>query len=267
MQAYQIFARNVDETAGTFSLGRSFDLGAGTDFLVGSGTEVSFVVPECPGRLLRIFVEAGQASLEVFAPVSLPVTCNQQAVASGVRQPLLSGDEVQAGAWAFRVVRRRPSVPFSPGADALAWVAKALVAGLLLFELLLAVFGPQQFRSGARFQRELELQRLEQSLDRLAVDVELSKNRTAAALPVEQAAYAALRQELARMRAYVRGHRDRISMAQAQDLRRRVVAGREDFQLLEQKKAFLVPENPDIEDAVVRALQAAALTPSEQSRP
>ena len=39
----------------------------------------------------------------------------------------------------------------------------------------------------------------------------------------------------------------------------------EDFQLLEQKKVFVAPENLDVEEAVVRALQAAAPASPERS--
>lgn len=256
MQPYQIFARNIDETAGAFSLGQSYDLGADGVFAVG-GPSSAMPLPGLAGPLFLIRASGGLVSLEVSAAAALPVQCNQASVPAGAVQPLLSGDEILAGGWAFRLVRRRLPAPFSPWADALAWVAKGLVAFLLVAEIVLVAVGPQRLQDRALFQRERELQKVEQALDHLVDVVGEARKRPGEMLPVERAAYNALGQELGRMKAYVRSHREQISVAQALELRERVAKAQGDYRLLQRRKLFAVPESPNVEEAVIRTLREA----------
>jgi prolyl oligopeptidase PreP (S9A serine peptidase family) len=110
--------------------------------------------PECDVRIedqelpsesfFRIDYSSATAFLHPLGNESIYI--NETAVESGATPVLLSGDELRVGHWTFRFQKVRERVGVGHRSNLLSLVTKVLILAIIVGEILLAVWLPQQLK-------------------------------------------------------------------------------------------------------------------------
>ncbi len=121
------------------------------------------------------FVEANPATLEPLDQTKVFV--NDQPVQEPTT--LLSGDEIRVGHWTFRFQKNRRKAGVARRADALATLAKLLLATILVTEVLMATWLPKKLEAEKIATAEILQQQTVMLLDELRSQLRRKINKTA----------------------------------------------------------------------------------------
>ena len=196
-----------------------------------------FVIRSSAGRSPAVLVP--QSGARVFR--------NQQALAAEAE--LGSGDEIRVGHWTFRYQRVYERAQRTRQSDLLSSLAKALVAVIVLLELGIVLWFPRWMKSATVWEEAVARQRAVRLLDRLRHRTRKMQSAT----DLDQAAKAALTDELDSLARYVRDAEDRLSRSQWRLLFQDLTRYDTTLQRFEQGAAFKPMPLVDV-DGSVRAL-------------
>lgn len=186
---------------------------------VGSAEDCEQRVPDGDFPGLAFAVLAKDQRLRLEPAPGVPVRVNGEEAAAG--QDLLSGDELRAGAWSWRVHKIYGDPEDRRRRTGVARLARILVVLVILAELAVVVWLPRQVEAAARRGHELARLRVFGTVDNLRDQIRQSPlPEGEPADPFKMAVRRAIEEDLERRTRYLRQHQHTLTPDQCQRMAR-----------------------------------------------